>query len=392
MLSGRIGHPVPEITTRTGETMYRIALTFIMPGLLSMIMAGCTAEPPEKEEPVRPIKAFQVVDIGQQRTRSFPGRAKAHNEVDLSFRVAGQLIELRNDIIGQKFARGDTIARLDPRDYEVRVDDVSGQLERSQASARRAQSDYQRELNIYREDAGATSKTTVENKLAARDQAVAEVRSLKASLEAAKDDLGYTYLNAPFDGAITAKYVDNFQDVQAKEKIVRLLDSSKIEMVVDIPENKIADLPHVENITVTYDAFPNQPVPADIYEVGTEASLTTRTYPVTLIMDQPQDFTILAGMAGRARGLLKVYEGEAARNVHVPVAAVFTPQTENRSYVWVIDESTGAVSRRAVMTGELVQDGIEVLEGLGPGDWVATAGVFSLKEGQRVSIMQRPGE
>ena len=116
--------------------MHRTARTMILPGLFSaMILAGCTGEPPEKEEPVRPVKAYQVVDVGQQRTRSFPGRAKAHNEVDLAFRVAGQLRELPNDLIGQKFTRGDTIARLDPRDYEVRVDDVSGKLQRAQASA-----------------------------------------------------------------------------------------------------------------------------------------------------------------------------------------------------------------------------------------------------------------
>ena len=232
----------------------------------------------------------------------------------------------------------------------------------------------------------------VENKLAARDQAQAEVRSLSASLEAAKDELRYTYLNAPFDGTITAKYVDNYQDVQAKEKIVRLLDSSKIEMVVNIPENRIADLPHVEKITVTYDAFPDQPVPAEVFEVGTEASLTTRTYPVTLIMNQPEEFTILAGMAGRARGLLRVVEGEAGRALHVPVAAVFTPQTEKQDHVWVIDEATGSVSRRRVETGQLVPGGIKILEGLGPGEWVATAGVNSLREGQRVTIMQDSGE
>ena len=80
--------------------MYRIALKLIITVLSVLLMAGCTSEPPEKEEPVRPVKAYQVVDVGQQRTRSFPGRAQAHNEVDLSFRVAGQLIELPNDLIG----------------------------------------------------------------------------------------------------------------------------------------------------------------------------------------------------------------------------------------------------------------------------------------------------
>ena len=218
------------------------------------------------------------------------------------------------------------------------------------------------------------------------------MRSLEASLAAATDELRYTYLNAPFDGAITAKYVDNFQDVQAKEKIVRLLDSSKIEMVVNIPENMISDLPNVETITVTFDAFPDQPVDADIFEVGTEASLTTRTYPVTLIMDQPEGFTILAGMAGRARGLLRVAEGEETTRAHVPVAAVFSPPTEQQDYVWVIDEASGAASRRAVTTGQLVEGGIEILEGLEPGDWVATAGVYSLRKGQRVSILPDNGE
>jgi RND family efflux transporter MFP subunit len=376
-----------------GVIMYRTQIITLLPGLLlAVFLAACSSEQPEQEEPVRPVKAYQVVDPGQRATRSFPGRAKAHNEVDLSFRVAGQLIELPNDIIGQKFRQGDTIARLDPRDYEVRVDDVKGRLQRAQASYRRAQSDYQRELNIFQEDPGATSKTTVENKLAARDQARAEVRSLEASLAAATDELRYTYLNAPFDGAVTAKYVDNYQDVQAKEKIIRLLDSSKIEMVVNIPENMISDLPYVENITVTFDAFPNQPVPAEIFEVGTEASLTTRTYPVTLIMDQPAGFTILAGMAGRARGLMRVSEDDAATRVHVPVAAVFSPPTEQQDYVWVIDEASGAVSRQAVTTGQLVEGGIEILEGLDPGNWVATAGVYTLREGQRVSILPDNGE
>jgi RND family efflux transporter MFP subunit len=373
--------------------MHRTHIIPLLSGLLfAALLAACSSELPEQEEPARPLKAYQVVDPGQRATRSFPGRAKAHNEVDLSFRVAGQLIELPNDLIGQKFSQGDTIARLDPRDYEVRVDDVKGRLQRAQASYRRAQSDYQRELNIFQEDPGATSKTTVENKLAARDQARAEVRSLEASLAAATDELRYTYLNAPFDGAITAKYVDNFQDVQAKEKIVRLLDSSKIEMVVNLPENMISVLPDVENITVTFDAFPEQPVAAEVFEVGTEASLTTRTYPVTLIMEQPQGFTILAGMAGRARGLMRVSEEGAATRVHVPVAAVFSPPTEQQDYVWVIDQESGAVSRRGVVTGQLVEGGIEILEGLVPGDWVATAGVHSLSEGQRVGILPDNGE
>jgi RND family efflux transporter MFP subunit len=370
--------------------MNSIGRYLIIPALLGVsLLAGCSGEQPPEAAVVRPVKAYKVPDPGQRLTRSFPGRAKAYNEVDLAFRVAGQLSELPNDLIGKEFNKGDLIARLDPRDYEVRVDDMQGKLDRAQASARRAQSDYLRELNIYKEEPGATSKMAVENKLAARDESVAGTQSLKASLDAARDELGYTYLKAPFDGAITAKYVDNFQNVRAKEMVVRLLDNSKIEMVVNIPENQISKVSNVKDITVTFDSFPDHPVPAEVFEVGTEASLTTRTYPVTLIMNQPEDFTLLAGMAGRARGLVKDVAASAAHaeGVQVPVGAVFTPETEDANYVWVIDEQSGIVRRQAVVTGELAREGIQVLDGLSPGDWVAAAGVYTLREGQQVSIM-----
>jgi RND family efflux transporter MFP subunit len=165
----------------------------------------------------------------------------------------------------------------------------------------------------------------------------AEIDSLEASVQSARDELSYTYLRAPFDGTIVAKYVENFEDVQAKQAILRLLDTSRIEMVVDVPETKISNLPYVRNILVRFDAFPSIEIPAEIKEVGREASLTTRTYPITVIMDQPEGATILPGMAGRATA--EVAKPEASGLV-VPVAAVFSVAGEDGSYVWVIDETS----------------------------------------------------
>ena len=169
------------------------------------LLSGCGDKEPVKKEIIRPVKAFKVGGAGGISGRSFPGRARAHQEVDLSFRVAGPLIVLPNDLVGREFKKDDLIARIDPRDYEVKVRDVEGQLERAQANAARAQTLYQRELNILKEDPGATSQTSVDQKRAQRDQSIAEVKSLEASLDAAKDNLSYTYLKAPFDGTIVAE-------------------------------------------------------------------------------------------------------------------------------------------------------------------------------------------
>jgi len=67
----------------------------------------------------------------------------------------------------------------------------------------------------------------------------ANIRSLQAAVAAAQDRLSYTYLKAPFDGIITATYVENYEDVKAKQPIARLIDHSRIEMTINIPENMI---------------------------------------------------------------------------------------------------------------------------------------------------------
>jgi len=120
--------------------------------------------------------------------------------------------------------------------------------------------------------------------------------------------------------------------------------------------------------------------------------MTTRTYPVTLIHDQPEEFTILAGMAGRASGQVKTPEDAAVQGISVPVGAVFTPDTEEQNYVWVIDEQTRQVARRAVTSGALIPTGIEITQGLESGEWIAVAGVHSLHEGQKVRLLNNGGE
>jgi RND family efflux transporter MFP subunit len=205
--------------------------------------------------------------------------------------------------------------------------------------------------------------------------------------------LGYTFLKAPFDGIITATYVENFEDVKAKQPIVRLIDHSQIEMIVGLPESLItfADSMRANGklLLVQFDQFADREFQAQIKEIGKEASKTTRTYPITLIMDQPGDIKILPGMAGKARPEAMVEKKGAVIDIVVPETAVFSPEEGNQTYVWVIEESSKQVNQRAVKTGELLQTGISIKEGLKPGEWVATAGVHYLKEGQLVRILSQ---
>ena len=357
-----------------------------------LLLSGCEQEPVTEQQVVRPVRAMKIGDVVEFRQRQFPGKAKATQEVDLSFRVAGPLITFPVNI-GDEVKQGDVIARIDPSDFEVKLNNVRGQLLKAKANAERAKSEYDREMRIFKQDPGATSQLAVDRKKAARDQALAEIQSLNASIKNAENDLSYTYLKAPFDGTVVNTYVENFEDVMAKEPIVRIINNSRIEMIVNIPESLISLASEAKNIEVEFDPFPGRKIPAEIKEIGKEASRTTRTYPVTLIMDQPQDFTVLPGMAGKATGepdssdLDRLGVGK-----RVPLTAIFSPDDIDSTYVWVIDEQTRQVHKRQVKTGKITEQGILITEGLETGEWVATAGVNYLHEDMQVRILDETAE
>ena len=283
--------------------------------------------------------------------------------------------------------RGATLARIDPKDFEVALRNAEANLERAKASLVFAESDYARTAKIQQGDPGAISQSMVDKKLQDRNRYRAEVESYKAEVEAAADKLRYTTLEAPFEGMIVATYVDNFEYVRAKQTVLRMLDTSRVEMVVDIPEHIITLIPNAAQITVRLDIYPGRTFPAKIKEIGTEASLATRTYPVTLVMGQPGDVEILAGMSGEAKFVGASSSAAAPETIIIPVSALFSDKETQKSFVWVIDSPTGKVSRREVKVDKMADTGVRILEGLKPGEWIAVAGVHHLHEGETVEIL-----
>jgi len=361
--------------------------------LLSLFfIASCGEEEVADKEFIRPVRVMKINDIGGMKQRTFPGIAKATQEVELSFRVLGTLITLPVDI-GDEVKQGDVVARLDPRDFEVNLRNVRSQLNEARAVAKRADSDYKRVKSVFEKDPGAISETAVDNALQNRDSARANAEALSASVTTAKDKLDYTYLKAPFDGVIVTKYVENFEDVGLKQAIMRIVDDTHIEMIVNIPQDLISLVPRVKTVNVVFDSFSEHTLIATVKEIGKEASAITRTYPVTLIMDQPEDIKILPGMAGKTKGA--VIEGVEELNevgLEVPLSALFTLGESRDTYVWIINEQSNTVKRRTVTTDRLTDHGQIVTEGLEPGELIATAGVHYLKEGQKIRILQSNAE
>jgi len=347
--------------------------------LISILgLTACSDDKVEKPEVIRPVRAIKVAGDVQFAGRDFPGRAKATNEVNLAFDVGGTLKQ-RPVNVGDNVKKGQLIASLDPRDFESTVKEARAGFINADANFKRAE------------------KLIKKNFISKADYDRLYARKLvtSAELEKAKKAMADSVMKAPFDGYISVLPVENFQSVLAKEQVARLVDISQIEMIIDIPESTISMVRYAVDIKVVFDAFPSREVPATIKEIATEASLTTRTFPVTLIMDQPEDIKILPGMAGKARGRVS---DDAPQNksqnkgIQIPVSAAYSPEEDDNTYVWLINEETGEVHRQVVSLGKVISSGLVITEGVNPGDWVVTAGVHFLREGQKVKIMQGKGK
>jgi RND family efflux transporter MFP subunit len=372
------------------ERGWNTVARLITMSLFAGLILGC-GQQPDVEEKARPVFALKLADASEFAARSFPGRARAGQEVNRSFRVSGPLIELPVQV-GQQVDEGEILARIDPQDFVTQLRTLEGQLERERANQQRAAADLSRIENVLREDPGATSQAAVDRARQLSASANAAVQSLEATVQSARDQLSYTNLTAPFAGVVVDTYVENFETVIARQPILRLLDPSSIEMVIQVPESLISLTPYVDSITVSFDAIAGAEIDAEIKEIGREATQATRTYPVTLLMAQPDDVEILPGMAGTAKIRSRMPEGTTQIGLEVPLTAIFSDASDDGTSVWVINPDTSRLERRAVTLGNLSELGVMILSGVEPGETIVTRGVNSLAQGDLVSIFAGAGD
>lgn len=345
----------------------------------------------EKEaitETARPVKTMQVSENSSLESQIiFPGTLRAFQHVDLSFRVDGTVI-VRDVYVGHKAQKDETLMQLDPREYEIALQKAKGKVGSMEAQLDFAERDYVRMQKIYERDTGAISASYLDRKQETRNQLKAELTIAQSDFDQAADNLTYTILKAPFDGIITAIYVENHEQVRAKQVVLRFLDLANREMEINVPEKYINALLEGKDrlrFDIRLDAFPNVVLTAQIKEIGTEASSTTQTYPITLSLQKvPDELSLLAGMNGRA--FLAKPNGNLSDTFKIPKSAIFTDNGRS-TYVWIVDPTTYTVHKQAVKLDESNQGNIILVkEGLRPGDRIVTAGTSFLIEGQQVKL------
>ncbi|WP_430462673.1 efflux RND transporter periplasmic adaptor subunit [Thalassolituus sp. LLYu03] len=343
--------------------------------LAAFLLSGCSGPANETAEAVaRPARVYQVEAPSSSAMRRFPAQVQAAERAPLAFRVAGELMALPVKA-GQDVAQGAVLARLDPSDYQLQVDDRKARYEL-------AESQFTRIRDLYEQS--QISKAQF-------DQAKAELDISKAAYTSARTDLSYTVLKAPFSGIVAEVFADNHQPVAAGKTVLVMQARDQLEIRMQIPENLMAHIARRENVDyqplVEFEAITGRQFPARYKEHTAQADAATGSFTVTLTMPRPQGLNVLPGMSASVYVDLNQVLSQQTSTVFVPAQAVFQndeqPGGTNQAQVWVVGADM-TLSARAVETGEISSLGLEILSGLQPGETVLAAGVHQASAGMRI--------
>jgi RND family efflux transporter MFP subunit len=252
----------------------------------------------------------------------------------------------------------------------VETDRYQLEVERSNASLKRLQTDYQRKKELYAKQLVSTEDF---------ERVSAEYEAQKAAYELAKLDLQYTSIRAPISGYISERMVRVGNLLKLNEPVYNITSYDPLLAVLHVPERELSVLSTGLQVTMSVDAWPGESFNGNVIRISPVVDTTTGTFRVTAeVLDHGR--MLKPGLFGRLEILYDLHKD-------VPVVSRSAVITEDElSHVFVIDEE-GNANRRAIMIG-FENDGlVEVTEGLTAGESVVTAGKGSLSDGMRVEVV-----
>ena len=325
------------------------------------------------------------------------GNVTAFNTVTVKTRVDGQLTSI-NFHEGQPVNKGQLLAEVDARPYQVALDQANGtmaqakgNLEKDQAALRDAQANYVRYQELFKSQ--IIAKQQLDTQLATADQVrgsiaadQAAIEGAQAAIDSAKLNLTYTKIIAPLSGRIGLKLIDSGNMVHAADPtgVAVITQLQPIAVLFSIPEEQLPPVlaklrGSAKLLTQAYDRDQSKKL-ADgtLLTVDNQIDATTGTSRLKAVFPN-SDYALFPNQFVNVRLSL-----DTKRNV-VIVPAVAIQRGPTGTFVYLVsDDST--VSMRPVKLGLSEAGDVAIEDGLQSGDKVVTDGAEKLTEGMKVSV------
>ncbi len=342
-----------------------------------------TQEPQAVSHTIVPVAAVpaKVGDLNQYI--SAIGTVTAYNTVTIKSRVDGALDKV-NFTEGQLVKAGDLLAEIDPRPYQVQLEQAEGTLAKDVASLENAKVTFARDKELYKQN--ALARQDLDNQETAVGQYAGSIQSDKGAVDNAKLQLTYSRITSPITGRVGLRLVDPGNIIHATDTTGLAVITQLQPIAVDfsIPED---DLPSLETAMKADPHLPVEAYDRDFkHQIAAGTLLTTdnqidqSTGTIKLKASFPnEDNVLFPNQFVNAKLLVNTLHNV----ILIPAAGL--QRSQQGSFVYVVKPDQ-TVEMRSVTVGASQGDVVAIDKGLAAGDLVVTDGVDKLQQGSHVSV------
>jgi RND family efflux transporter MFP subunit len=344
---------------------------------IAAMLCACSPDTPPVEVP-RPVRTAEVRYDAAREGNRYAGTVQSRYEVEQAFRVGGKVVQRKVDI-GQSVREGDVLAVLDDTDYRLAEDAARQHWAAALTQAVQAESDRKR-LAALKAD-GSVSVADDEHAYSGAEKAQAAEVAQARQLELASNRLKYTVLRASRSGVVTAVRFEIGQVVAEGQPVVAIADPGTPEIVVDVPEDQLANL-RKAHFKASIVSAPSESFEVALREVSPQAAAQTRTYRARLKPVSPRPLPL-----GATATLVSDRVVSDVQAAAIPATAI--TQAGGQPAVWVVKragaEPTGTVELMQVSVRGYRNDDV-LVAGVPAGSRVVTAGVQKMAPRLKVAL------
>jgi multidrug efflux system membrane fusion protein len=309
------------------------------------------------------------------------GTVTAFNTVTVRSRVDGQIVKI-NFTEGQYVKEGDALIEIDPRPYQVQLEQAEGQLAKDQAQLRDMQVDYERYQLLFKE--GVIPKQQLDTQQAQVGTYEGAIKADMATIDNGKLQITYSHITAPISGRVGLRLVDVGNIVHATDTngLLVITQLQPIAVLFSLPQDQ---LPQVvgkmrSGKTLAVEAFDrdntDKIATGKLLTIDNQIDTTTGTYKLKAVFDNSKN-ELFPNQFVNVHLLVDTRKN----TILVPTTAILRgPQG---TYVFAVD-SGNLVNVKNITVADTTGNLAGISSGLGDGEVVVIDGQDKLKEGSKV--------